>query len=57
MSDMTYVVSSHIIGLKGVRSGIDETMCAVVDGLAYDILLVQNDSQSVMTWLMVNVVK
>lgn len=55
--DQTYVVSTHNIALKGRYTGITEEMRAVIDGQAYDILLVQNDSQNVITWLKVEIVR
>jgi hypothetical protein len=48
-SDQTYVVSNYTLALRGNYPTINETMHAVVDGTAYEILLVQWDSRGVKT--------
>lgn len=55
-ADHTYVVSNYTISLAGSYPTIDETMEAVVDGVRYDILLVQRDSHDVTTRLLVRTV-
>ena len=47
--DQTYVVSNYTIELQGQYLGINEAMRAVVDGIAYDILLVQASSHGRLT--------
>jgi len=54
--DMTYVVSSHHLTLRGNYPAITEDMRAVVAGKTYDILLVEHDSRGLMTRLTVQVV-
>jgi len=54
--DMTYVVSSHYITLRGNYPAITEAMRAVVAGKTYDILLVEHDSRGITTRLSVQVV-
>jgi hypothetical protein len=48
-SDQTYVVANWTIALRGYYPTITEKMQAVIDGTAYEILLVQNDSHAQMT--------
>ena len=48
-SDQTYVISNYTISLRGYYPTITEKMRAVVDGIAYDILLVQSSSHGMTT--------
>jgi len=48
-SDQTYVVSNYTLSLRGYYPTITEKMRAVVDGVVFDILLVQCDSHGVTT--------
>lgn len=56
-ADMTYVVSTHYIKLKGYYPEITEVMRAVVAGRNYDILLAGHDSRAKTTRLTVEVVR
>jgi len=47
--DQTYVVSNYTLSLRGYYPTITEKMRAVVDGVVFDILLVQCDSHGVTT--------
>ncbi len=51
-ADQTYVVSNYTLALAGNYPTINETMQAVVDGTAYEILLVQWDSHGMKTRLL-----
>lgn len=55
--DMTYVVSTHHITLKGHYLDITEAMQVVVAGKNYDILLVEHDSHGKTTRLTCQVVE
>ena len=48
-SDQTYVVSNYTLSLRGYYPTITEKMRAVVDGVVFDILLVQSSSHGVTT--------
>jgi len=48
-ADQTYVVSNYTLALAGDYPTINETMQAVVDGTAFEILLVQCDSHGMKT--------
>jgi len=48
-SDQTYVVSNYTLSLRGYYPAITEVMRAVVDSVAYEILLAQSDSHGVTT--------
>lgn len=52
-----YLDATHIIMLNAAYPNITEEMQAVVDGLAYDILLATLDSQRVLTELTVRLVR
>lgn len=52
-----YLDSTHVIMLNAAYPNITEEMQAVVDGLAYDILLATLDSQKVLTELIVRLVR
>ena len=45
-SDQTYVVANWTIALRGYYPTITEKMRVMIDGTAYEILLVQNDSHA-----------
>ena len=49
LPDQTYVVSNYTLSLRGYYPTITEKMRAVVDGVVFDILLVQCDSHGVTT--------
>ena len=51
-SDQTYVVANWTISLSGHYPTITEKMQAVIDAVAYEILLVQNDSHAQKTRLL-----
>ena len=51
-ADETYVVSNWTIALRGYYPTITEKMQAVIDGVAYEILLVQSDSHAQKTRLL-----
>lgn len=51
--NQTYLEATEKIILVGQYAGMNETMRAVVDGQAYDILVVEPDSEGVNTRLMV----
>lgn len=55
--NQTYSVSTHYIVLVGQYTSVTAAMQAVVDGQAYDILLVQHDGQGETTKLTVQVVQ
>jgi len=48
-TDQTYVVSNYTLSLRGYYPTITEKMRIVVDGRAFDIMLVQTDSHGVTT--------
>jgi hypothetical protein len=54
--DHTYVIADYTIALPGSYPSITEKMRAVVNGTAYDILLVQGDSHAETTRLSVRTV-
>ena len=54
--DQTYVISNYTLSLRGYYPTITEAMRAVVDGVAYEILLVQSDSHGVTTRILTRVV-
>ena len=47
--DQTYVVSNYTLSLRGYYPTITEKMRAVVDGVVFEILLVQSSSHGVTT--------
>ena len=47
--DQTYVISNYTLSLRGYYPTITEVMQAVVDDVAYEILLPQSDSHGVTT--------
>jgi hypothetical protein len=49
LPDQTYVVSNYTLSLRGYYPTITEKMRAVVDGVVFNILLVQCDSHGVTT--------
>ena len=51
-SDETYVIANWTIALSGYYPTITEKMQAVIDAVAYEILLVQNDSHAQKTRLL-----
>jgi hypothetical protein len=52
-----YLEATHVIMLNAPYPGISEEMQAVVEGVAYDILLATLDSQRVLTELVVRLVR
>ena len=48
-ADQTYVISNYTLSLRGYYPTITEKMRAVVDGIAYEVLLVQSSSHGVTT--------
>ena len=52
LADQTYVVSNYTLALSAIYTSITEKMRAVVDGTAYEILLVQHNSHSMKTRLL-----
>lgn len=55
--DRTYVVASYKVLMQGFYPAITELMRVVVGLETYDILLVQHDSQNLLTTLFVEVIK
>ena len=49
LADQTYVVSNYTLSLRGYYPTITEKMRIVVDGRAFDIMLVQTDSHGMTT--------
>ncbi len=47
--DQTYAISNYTLSLRGYYPTIAEEMQAVVDGVAYGVLLAQSDSHGVTT--------
>lgn len=56
-SDQTLVTDPYRIGLRGRFPSITTGHRALVAGVAYDILTVESDAQSAMTWLTVEVTR
>jgi len=54
--DQTYVVSNYTLSLMGYYPTITEVMRAVVDGVAYEILLAQSSSHGVTTRILTRTV-
>ena len=48
-ADQTYVISNYMLSLRGYYPTITEVMQAVVDDVAYEVLLAQSDSHGVTT--------
>ncbi len=57
MNNQVYLDATHTILLSGIFTGLTEEMHAVVDGEAYDILVVEPDSEGITTRLMVRFVR
>jgi len=55
--DRTYAELSHRVALKGTFTTITPKYRVIVEGVAYDIETVEQDSQRVLTYLGVNVVR
>jgi hypothetical protein len=53
----TYVDATHVIALAGIFNGIGEEMQAVVDGVHYEILLVEVAAEAIITQLQVRVIR
>lgn len=56
-ANQIYLDATHTILLSGIYKNVNEKMRAVVDGQAYDILLVEFDGEEVMTRLTVRIVR
>ncbi len=56
LADQTYVVSNYRLALSGCYPTITEKMRAVVDGTAFEILLVQANSHAMKTRILTRTV-
>ena len=54
--DQTYVVANFTVALQGVYPSITEKMRAVIDGVPYEILLVQHGSHGTKTRMLTRLV-
>jgi hypothetical protein len=55
--NQVYLDATHEIGLAGYSPAITEQMHAVIENVAYDILLVRHDSQKTTTTLVARLVR
>ena len=54
--DQTIVIIDHKLALQGCHTDIDETMRIQMESSVYDIQAVTQDSERLITWVLVNTV-